>query len=73
MESYSGHIRLKGMSIEHGLCSIIAAYCYDMGRACRTKGILHAMGYAGIVAEQDAGEERRLWFGHAERLRDDAR
>jgi hypothetical protein len=50
---------------------VVTADGNDMGRACRTKGILHAMGYAGIIAKQDAREERRLRFRHAERLRDD--
>ena len=50
-----------------GLVLHLAAYCYDMRRAGRAERILHALGDAGIVAEQDAGEERGL------RLRQDLR
>lgn len=57
MEGYSEHIRLKGMSGEHGVCSVIAADGNDMGCARRSKGILHTMGYAGIIAEQNTGEQ----------------
>jgi hypothetical protein len=39
--------------------------------AYHVKGSLHTCGNAGIIAEQDAGEERRLRFGHAKRLRND--
>jgi len=40
-----------------GLVLHLAANGNDMRRACRAKGILHTLGYAGIVAQQDAGEE----------------
>jgi hypothetical protein len=40
-----------------------------MGRACGAECIVHALGNAGIVAEQDAGEQRGLRFG--EDVRDD--
>jgi hypothetical protein len=57
MESYSQHIRLKGMSSELGLCSDIATDRDDMGCARRAKVFLHTPGNSRIVAEQDAGEK----------------
>jgi hypothetical protein len=54
-----------------GLVLHLAAYCYDMGRACRAESVLHALGDASVIAEQDASEKRSLRFGHAKRLRDD--
>ena len=69
MASYSKHIRLNGMSSEHGLCSIIAPDRDHVRCARRAKGVLHTLGDAGIIAEQDAREERSLRFG--ESLRDD--
>ena len=57
MKSYSEHIRLNGMSIEHGLVPVVAADGNDVRCARRAKGILHTLGNARIVAQQDTGEE----------------
>jgi hypothetical protein len=51
------------------LHTYLARYRNDVRCARRAERILHALGNARIVAEQDAGEERRLWF--RENLRDD--
>jgi len=57
MKSYSEHIRLKGMSIEYGLCSVIARDRNHVRRARRAESVLHALGNTGIIAEQNACEE----------------
>ena len=55
-----------------GLVLHLAADRDDVGRACRAKGILHTMGYAEILAKQDAHKEQGLRLKHAKCLHDDA-
>ena len=69
MKSYSEHIRLKGMSSEHGSVPVLPTDRDQMACACRAERILHIFGNAGVIAEQDAREERGLRFGQD--LRDD--
>ena len=58
-------------NVTSGLVLHLAAYCDDMGCARRAESLLRALGDAGIVAQQDAGEKRSLRFGDAKRPRDD--
>jgi len=57
MESYSEHMRLNGMSSEHGSVPVVATDRNYVRRAHRAEGVLHALGEAGIITEQNAGEE----------------
>ena len=54
---------LIDMKITSGLVLELAGDGNDMRRARRTKGILHALGYARIVAEQNARKERTCGSG----------
>ena len=57
MESYSEHMRLNGMSSEHGSVPVVATDRNYVRRAHRAEGVLHTLGEAGIITEQNAGEE----------------
>ena len=50
MEGYSGHIRLNGMSIEHGLVPVVATNGQHVGRSSDTKCLLQTLGDTRVIA-----------------------
>jgi hypothetical protein len=44
-------------NVTSGLVLHLAADCYDMGRACGAKCVLHTLGDARIITQQDAREQ----------------